>query len=75
MAKLVVLCISPKDKSEFDRHYVETHIPLDKKISGATSRTVRDGIVATPAGESGVRLVAILEFNSLAAVAARFRQP
>ncbi len=37
MAELVVLYKTPKDEREFDRHYVETHIPLAKKIPGLTS--------------------------------------
>jgi len=75
MAKLVVLYKTPKDKGEFDRHYAETHIPLAKKIPGVTSYTISDGVVATPAGESGIHLVAILEFESLAAIAAGFASP
>jgi uncharacterized protein (TIGR02118 family) len=75
MAQLVVLYKTPTDKAAFDKHYAETHIPLAKKIPGVLSYTISDGIVATPAGPSGIHLVAILEFENLAAIAAGFASP
>jgi uncharacterized protein (TIGR02118 family) len=75
MAQLVVLYKTPTDKAAFDKHYAQTHIPLAKKIPGVLSYTLSDGDVATPAGPSGIHLVAILEFESLAAIAAGFASP
>jgi len=66
MAKLVVLYKTPKDAAAFDRYYSFTHIPLAKKIPGLRSYDISDGAVASPAGPSGVHLVATLTFASMA---------
>jgi len=68
MARLVVLYKTPKDVAAFDKHYVETHIPLAKKIPGLRKYEVSRGPVATPAGPSGLHLVAILHFDDVAAI-------
>jgi uncharacterized protein (TIGR02118 family) len=75
MAKLVVLYKTPKDKAAFDKHYTETHIPLAKQIPGLQSYEVSKGVVGSPAGESGVYLVALLGFESLAAIQSAFASP
>jgi uncharacterized protein (TIGR02118 family) len=51
-ATLVVMYKTPKDKAAFDKHYVEKHIPLAKKIPGVRKYEVSQGPVATPAGPS-----------------------
>jgi uncharacterized protein (TIGR02118 family) len=75
MAELVVLYKTPKDAAAFDKHYAETHIPLAKKIPGLKKYAVSKGPVASPAGPSGVHLVAILTFDSVAAIQAGFASP
>ena len=65
MAELVVLYKTPKDAAAFDKHYAETHIPLAKKLPGLKKYAVSTGAVASPAGPSGVHLVAILSFDSV----------
>jgi uncharacterized protein (TIGR02118 family) len=75
MAELVVLYKTPKDAAAFDKHYVETHIPLAKKIPGLKKYAVSKGPVASPTGPSGVHLVAILTFDSVAAIQAGFASP
>ena len=65
MAKLVVLYKTPKDAAAFDRYYSSTHIPLARKIPGLQSYDISEGAVASPAGPSGVHLVATLTFASL----------
>ena len=75
MAKLVVLYKTPTDKAAFDKYYNETHIPIAKKIPGLKSYEVSKGVVASPAGESGIHLVALLEFDSLAAIQSAFASP
>ncbi|HEV2896531.1 MAG TPA: EthD family reductase [Pseudaminobacter sp.] len=66
MAKLVVLYKTPKDAAAFDNYYSSTHIPLARKIPGLRSYDISDGAVASPAGPSGVHLVATLTFGSMA---------
>ena len=72
MARLVVLYKTPKDVAAFDRHYAETHIPLAKKIPGLRKYEISRGPVVTPAGASGIHLVAILHFDDLAAIQKAF---
>jgi uncharacterized protein (TIGR02118 family) len=75
VAKLVVLYKTPKDKAHFDAHYASTHIPLAKKIPGVRKYEVSTGSVASPAGDPGVHLVAMLTFDSAEAIAAGFGSP
>lgn len=75
MAELVVLYKTPKDVAAFDKYYVETHIPLAKKLPGLKKYAVSKGPVATPGGPSPFHLVAILTFNSLADIQAAFASP
>jgi uncharacterized protein (TIGR02118 family) len=66
MAKLIVLYKTPKDTAAFDRYYASTHIALARKIPGLRSYDISQGAVASPAGPSGVHLVATLAFASMA---------
>jgi uncharacterized protein (TIGR02118 family) len=75
MAEVVVLYKTPKDPAAFDKYYAETHIPLAKKLPGLRKYQLSQGPVATPAGPSGIYLVATLTFDSLAAVQAAFASP
>jgi uncharacterized protein (TIGR02118 family) len=75
MAKVLVLYKTPTDKAAFDKYYAETHIPLAKKIPGIRKYEISQGAVATPAGPSGVHLVAVLTFDSMAAIQAGFGSP
>ena len=75
MATLLVLYKTPKDPAAFDRYYAETHIALAKKIPGVKSYRISKGGVGTPAGPSGVHLVATLTFDSMAALQAAFGSP
>jgi uncharacterized protein (TIGR02118 family) len=75
MADLVVLYKMPKDPAAFDKYYFESHIPLAKKLPGLRKYTVSKGPVATPAGPSALHLIAILSFDSMAAIQAAFASP
>lgn len=75
MAKLVVLYKTPADKAAFDKYYNETHIPIAKKIPGLKSYEVSKGMVASPAGDTGIHLVALLGFDSFAAIQSAFASP
>jgi uncharacterized protein (TIGR02118 family) len=72
MAEVVVNYKMPKDIAAFDKYYAETHIPLAKKMPGLRKYQVSKGPVATPAGPSGIHLVAILTFDDMAAIGAAF---
>ena len=75
MTQLVVMYKTPKDTAAFDKHYFEKHIPVAKKIPGLRKYEVSQGPVASPAGPSGLHLIAILTFDNLAAVKAAFASP
>jgi uncharacterized protein (TIGR02118 family) len=72
MAQVVVNYKTPKDPAAFDKYYAETHIPLARKMPGLRNYQISKGPVATPAGPSGIHLIAILTFDSLAAIGAAF---
>jgi uncharacterized protein (TIGR02118 family) len=72
MADVVVLYKTPKDVAAFDKYYAETHIPLAKKMPGLRKFQVSRGPVATPAGPSGIHMIATLTFDNLAAVQSAF---
>jgi uncharacterized protein (TIGR02118 family) len=75
VAHLVVVYKTPKDPSAFDRHYFSTHVPLAKKIPGLRKYEVSTGPVVSPAGPSGVHLMAILQFDDAAAIQRAFASP
>src|ERR1700689_3121929 len=75
MAQLVVIYKTPRDAAAFDKHYADKHIPLAKKIPGVRKYQVSQGPVASPAGPSGVHLVAILQFDDMAAIQKAFASP
>lgn len=72
MARLLVMYKTPQDAVAFDKHYAEKHIPLAKKIPGLRHYEVSKGAVATPAGPSEYRLVAVLQFDDMAAIQKAF---
>jgi uncharacterized protein (TIGR02118 family) len=75
MADVVVLYKTPKDAAAFEKYYVETHVPLAKKMPGLKKFQVSQGPVASPAGPSGVHMVATLTFDSMAAIQKAFGSP
>ena len=72
MAQLVVMYRTPKDAAAFDKYYFETHIDIAKKIPGLKKYEVSQGPVVTPAGPSGLHLIATLHFDDLAAIQRAF---
>jgi uncharacterized protein (TIGR02118 family) len=72
MAQLVVMYRTPKDAVAFDKHYLETHVPIAKRIPGLKRYEISHGPVASPAGPSGFHLVAILHFDDMAAIRKAF---
>jgi uncharacterized protein (TIGR02118 family) len=72
MAQLLVMYKTPQDAAAFDKHYIEKHVPLAKKLPGLKKYEISQGPVATPAGPSGYRLVAALQFDDVAAIQRAF---
>jgi len=75
MAQLLVMYKTPHDPAAFDKHYAEKHIPLAKKISGLRKYEINKGPVISPAGPAGYHLVAILQFDDVAAIQKAFASP
>jgi uncharacterized protein (TIGR02118 family) len=72
MARLLVMYKTPRDTAAFDKHYVERHVPLAKKIPGLRKYEVSQGAVGSPMGSSNYHLVAILHFDDMAAIQSAF---
>jgi uncharacterized protein (TIGR02118 family) len=72
MARLVVMYKTPKDPAAFDKYYFETHIRIAKKLPGLKKYEVSQGPVATPAGPSGLHLIATLHFEDVTAIQRAF---
>lgn len=72
MARLLVMYKTPSDASAFDKHYFEKHVPIAKKMPGLRKYEVSRGAVGSPAGASNCHLVAILQFDDVAAIQAAF---
>jgi uncharacterized protein (TIGR02118 family) len=68
MARLLVMYKTPQDAAAFDKHYFEKHVPLAKTIPGLRKYEVSQGAVTSPMGGADYHLVAILEFDSVAAI-------
>ena len=75
MAKLFAVYQQPKDQAAFDSYYIEKHVPLAKTIPGLRSYEVTRGNVMGMAGKHGAYLVAVLEFDSMEAIAAAMVSP
>ena len=75
MARMVVVWRTPKDRDAFDRHYFGVHMPLAKKLPGIRSYEVSVGSIAMLGSAVDTYLVAILHFDSLAAMRAAFATP
>jgi len=75
MAQVLALYKKPADAAAFDAHYYGTHVPLAKTLPGLRKYEVSTGPVATPAGDSSLHMVAVLTFDSLAAIQAALGSP
>ena len=75
MAQVVVTYKTPKDPAAFDKYYADTHIGLAKKMPGLRKFQISQGPVVSPAGPSGVHLIATLSFDNMAAIGAAFASP
>ena len=75
MAKVIALYKKPADVAAFDAYYRSTHVPLAKTLPGLRGYQVSSGAIGTPAGEAPLHLVAVLEFDSMAAIHTALTSP
>jgi uncharacterized protein (TIGR02118 family) len=75
MAQLIALYNKPADAAAFDAYYHGTHVPLAKTIPGLRGYSISNGAVGSATGDAGLHLVAVLEFDSLAAIQAALASP
>ena len=75
MAKLFATHQQPKDAAAFDKYFYNTHVPLAKTIPGLRSYEVTRGDVMGMAGKHSAYLMAVLEFDMLAAIGAAMASP
>lgn len=70
MAKIIAMYKTPTDPAAFDRYYFGPHVKLAKAVPGLKGYEITRGPVVTPAGPAPFYLVAILTFDSMAAIQA-----
>jgi uncharacterized protein (TIGR02118 family) len=75
MAQLLALYHQPKDPTAFEQHYYGTHVPLAKQLPGLRTYTVSKGPLVAAAGDPPYYLVAVLTFDSMAAIQAALASP
>jgi len=75
MAKVLALYKKSADPAAFDADYFGTHVPLAKTLPGLRGYQVSNGPVGGGAGDSGLHLVAVLDFDSMAAIQAALTSP
>jgi len=75
MAKIIAMYKTPTDPVAFDRYYFGPHVKLAKAVPGLKGYEVTRGPVVTPAGPAPFHLVAILTFDSMAAIQAALASP
>jgi uncharacterized protein (TIGR02118 family) len=72
---MVVIYRTPADVEAFDKHYVDVHVPLTKKLPGLRSYEVSTGPVRVLTGGADVYRVGVLHFDDMAAISAAFASP
>lgn len=74
-AQLIAMYKKPADAAAFDAYYHATHLPLAKTVPGLTGYDISDGSIAMSAGAVPLHLVAVLHFDSMAALHAGLASP
>ena len=75
MAMLIAIYKQPVDQAAFDQYYFDKHVPLAKTIPGLRSYEVSKDNVMGMGGKHDAYLVALLEFDSLAAIGEAMASP
>jgi uncharacterized protein (TIGR02118 family) len=70
MARVIAIYGKPTDAAAFDRYYHATHVPIAKRLPGLRSYEVSHGPVRGLEGPAPCHLIAILTFDSVAAIEA-----
>ncbi len=74
MVKLVALYTVPPDPAAFDRHYVETHLPLIRRWPGLR-RLEAGKVTGAVGGKTPYYAVAEMYFDDMDALRAAMRSP
>lgn len=75
MAKVFALYRKPADPAAFDRYYRDVHVPIAKRIPGLRGYEISRGEIGMLGGRSPYHLIAVLSFDSAAAVQAALTSP
>jgi uncharacterized protein (TIGR02118 family) len=75
MAKVFALYKTPADPAAFDSYYRDVHVPIAKKIPGLRGYEVTRGEIGMLGGRAPYHLIAVLTFDSAAAVQAALVSP
>jgi uncharacterized protein (TIGR02118 family) len=74
MVRFLVLYQRPTDVAAFDRHYLDVHVPLAKKLPGLRNYTVSRNPSAIR-GPASYHLVAELDWDDMASLERDFASP
>ena len=74
MVKLVVLYKKPADVAAFEKHYIEIHTPLAKKMPGLKKLEVLH-FTGSPGGEAKFHMMAELYFDTQEAMQSALNSP
>jgi uncharacterized protein (TIGR02118 family) len=75
MTWVIALHKQPGDPVAYERHYFDVHVPLALALPGLRHYEVSRGPVAFPGAEQEFLLVALMRFDSMAAVHAAAASP
>jgi uncharacterized protein (TIGR02118 family) len=75
MPHILAMYTKPVDPGAWDKYYIETHIPLAKKLPGLRRIELSRGEVMTPMGPSPYHLVGSLYFDDMVALQAALVSP
>lgn len=75
MAQMIAIYKQPADPAAFDAYYHAKHVPLAKTMPGLRSYLINSTPVAPAPSGNTPYLVALLEFDSMAAIEAALQSP
>ncbi len=75
MAQVIALYKKPADPAAFDAYYHAKHVPLAKTLPGLRKYEISTGLVGGGAEGESLHLVALLTFDSMAAIQAALGSP
>lgn len=75
MAYVLAIYKTPADPAGFETYYHHTHVPLAKTMPGLRAYEINRGAVSTSPGAAPAHLVAVLHFDSMAAIQAALASP